>query len=266
MCCPDIEAETPPKGPVSATPVWRTVRSSENRARDCWREKGWAWDQCDSDQLTEFFKQELEEEWGIDEAELSWRRWKISNRESPYLRPGRIALFRQRVRRSGPPYRRLPPALRAHIQAQADVRQPVERALGRGVGTPGHAEVNSNLKRNLSEQNMPERLIVIATSNDASGLDEALLQRFEVFPFSAGPTFAEACQERLAWIWEQEAGPDVPMPLGMEQMGWRNGNYSMRRAMTGLGGALELRAGRGWPHETCQTLQCVRSVLGNVLP
>ncbi len=105
------------------------------------------------------------------------------------------------------------------------------------------AEVNSNLKRNLSEQNMPERLIVVATSNDASGLDEALLQRFEVFPFSAGPTFAKACQERLAWIWQQEAGVNVPMPLGMEQMGWRNGNYSMRRAMTALGGALELRCG-----------------------
>jgi hypothetical protein len=90
---------------------------------------------------------------------------------------------------------------------------------------------------------MPERLIVVATSNDASGLDEALLQRFEVFPFSAGPTFAKACQERLAWIWQQEAGANVPMPLGMEQMGWRNGNYSMRRAMTALGGALELRCG-----------------------
>ena len=103
--------------------------------------------------------------------------------------------------------------------------------------------VNSTLKDELSEQNMPERLIVVATSNDASGLDEALLQRFEVFPFSAGPTFAEACQERLAWIWQQEAGPGVPMPLGMEQMGWRNGNYSMRRAMTALGWALELRCG-----------------------
>ena len=52
--------------------------------------------------------------------------------------------------------------------------------------------VNAALKDELSEQNMPERLIVVATSNDASGLDEALLQRFEVFPFSAGPTFAES--------------------------------------------------------------------------
>ena len=57
--------------------------------------------------------------------------------------------------------------------------------------------VNAALKDELSEQHMPERLIVVATSNDASGLDEALLQRFDIFPFSAGPTFAEACQERL---------------------------------------------------------------------
>jgi hypothetical protein len=27
MCCRDTEAETPPKKPASATPVWRTVRS-----------------------------------------------------------------------------------------------------------------------------------------------------------------------------------------------------------------------------------------------
>ena len=107
--------------------------------------------------------------------------------------------------------------------------------------------MSAALKDELSEQHMPERLIVVATSNDASGLDEALLQRFDVFPFSAGPTFAEACHERLAWIWEQEAGVGVPMPLGMEQMGWRNNNYSMRRAMTALGAALELRYGAGVP-------------------
>jgi replication-associated recombination protein RarA len=107
--------------------------------------------------------------------------------------------------------------------------------------------VSAALKDELSEQHIPERLIVVATSNDASGLDEALLQRFEVFPFSAGPTFAEACRERLAWIWQQRAGVGVPMPLGMEQIGWRNGSYSMRRAMTALGAALELRCGEGVP-------------------
>jgi hypothetical protein len=91
--------------------------------------------------------------------------------------------------------------------------------------------VSAALKDGLSEQHMP----------DASGLDEALLQRFEVFPFSAGPTFAAACQERLAWIWEQEAGAGAPMPLGMEHIGWRNGSYSMRRALAALDAALRLR-------------------------
>ncbi len=100
--------------------------------------------------------------------------------------------------------------------------------------------VNAALKDELGEQHMPERLIVVATSNDASGLDEALLQRFDVFPFSAGPTFAEACQERLAWIWQREIGPDIPLPQGIEQLGWRQNNYSMRRAMTALGAAIEL--------------------------
>jgi hypothetical protein len=107
--------------------------------------------------------------------------------------------------------------------------------------------VSAALKDELSEQHMPERLIVVATSNDASGLDEALLQRFEVFPFSAGPTFAAACHERLGWIWEQQAGVGVPMPLGMEQIGWRNGSYSMRRALAALGAALDLRCGEGVP-------------------
>jgi replication factor C small subunit len=100
--------------------------------------------------------------------------------------------------------------------------------------------VNSALKDELSEQHMPERLIVVATSNDVSTLDEALMQRFDVFPFSAGPTFAEACRERLASIWQREAGPDVPFPAGVEQLGWRNGNFSMRRALAALSGAVEL--------------------------
>jgi hypothetical protein len=47
-------------------------------------------------------------------------------------------------------------------------------------------------------------------------------------------------------IWDvlsRHRSPGAAMPPGMEQMGWRNGNYSMRRAMTALGGALELRCG-----------------------
>jgi replication-associated recombination protein RarA len=104
--------------------------------------------------------------------------------------------------------------------------------------------VNSELKDQLSEQNMPERLIVVATSNDASGLDEALLQRFDIYPFSAGPTFAEACQERLQGIWEQEVGPGVVFPAGVQELGWRNDSYSMRRALAALTAAVELHRTR----------------------
>ena len=60
------------KGLSTPRPYGELSAAAKARARDCWREKGWTWDEWDSDQLTEFFKQELDEEWGIDEAELSW--------------------------------------------------------------------------------------------------------------------------------------------------------------------------------------------------
>ena len=87
---------------------------------------------------------------------------------------------------------------------------------------------------NLSEQNMPERLIVIATSNDASGLDETLLQRFNIYPFSCGPSFADACADRLNEIWERETGNNIPMPPEVALMGWKKDSYSMRRALSAL--------------------------------
>jgi len=99
--------------------------------------------------------------------------------------------------------------------------------------------VTTTLKDELSEQNLPDRLIVIATSNNASGLDEALLQRFDILSFSAGPEFAEACLDRLNWIWQLEVGMDVPMPSYVAGMGWRNNQYSMRRALSALGAAVE---------------------------
>ena len=102
-------------------------------------------------------------------------------------------------------------------------------------------EVTNHLKKNLSEQNMPERLIVIATSNDISGLDEALLQRFDIFPFSCGPSFADACRDRLGEIWEKEVGEGILMPPSVFQMGWKDGAYSMRRALVALGAAVDMR-------------------------
>jgi len=96
------------------------------------------------------------------------------------------------------------------------------------------------LKDDLSEQNLPPRLIVIATSNDVSSLDEALLQRFDVYPLSCGPSFADACRDRLGEIWEKEVGGDILMPQAVWQMGWKDGAYSMRRALAALGAAVEI--------------------------
>jgi replication-associated recombination protein RarA len=112
--------------------------------------------------------------------------------------------------------------------------------------------VNSELKDQLSEQNHPERLIVIATSNDASGLDEALLQRFDIYPFSCGPSFADACADRLNEIWEKETGSNAPMPPEVALMGWRNNSYSMRRALSALGAAVEMH----WANRAQEVAVC----------
>ena len=54
------------------------------------------------------------------------------------------------------------------------------------------------LKDKLGEQHMPERLIVVATSNDASTLDEALLQRFETC-CPGGFKLPLICRRSIAW-------------------------------------------------------------------
>jgi len=67
------------------------------------------------------------------------------------------------------------------------------------------------------------------------------LQRFDIFPFSCGPSFADACRDRLGEIWEKEVGGDILMPQAVFQMGWKNDAYSMRRALVALGAAVEMR-------------------------
>jgi replication-associated recombination protein RarA len=88
---------------------------------------------------------------------------------------------------------------------------------------------------------MPSKLVVVGTSNGAGGLLPALIQRFRVFSFSSGPTFAAACQERLAQIWTAEA-PAREMPPGWQSWGYRDGDYSMRLALASLEDALMAQA------------------------
>jgi len=83
------------------------------------------------------------------------------------------------------------------------------------------------------ETRMPPRSIVVATSNGAGGLDRALLQRFDVFPFGSGKFFAQSCQERLEAIWLAEAG-QRPMPADWLTWGWDGEYFSMRSALAAM--------------------------------
>src|SRR3569623_13463 len=87
---------------------------------------------------------------------------------------------------------------------------------------------------------MPPRCIVIATSNGAGGLDRALLQRFDVFPFGSGKFFAHACQERMEAIWLAEAG-QMPMPVDWHTWGWVGEHFSMRSALAAMELCLRMR-------------------------
>jgi replication-associated recombination protein RarA len=89
------------------------------------------------------------------------------------------------------------------------------------------------------EHGLPNKCIVIATSNGAGGMNEALLERFEVLQFSAGKTFAQCARERLSQIWG-ELTRQAPIPTGFERWGW-NGNgsqFSMRLALAAMQGYL----------------------------
>ncbi len=92
------------------------------------------------------------------------------------------------------------------------------------------------LKQRWSDEWFSEHyrnLIVVATTNDASALDPALLERMRYFRFDGGRFFAEACSCRLEGIWAAERhGED--MPFGWQSWGWVGKRFSMRRALQEL--------------------------------
>lgn len=105
-------------------------------------------------------------------------------------------------------------------------------------------EVRSYLKGALDcgvepdDGGLASRCIVIATSNDVTKIEPALLERFRVLHYDAGPCFAAACYERLAAIWQAER-PNEDMPHGWMSWGWVGERYSMRLALRSLGEAIE---------------------------
>jgi hypothetical protein len=63
-CRPEILSASRPYAELSP--------EAQQRVREVWREKGWTWDEHDSEDLTEFFRQELECAYGIDDAKVEW--------------------------------------------------------------------------------------------------------------------------------------------------------------------------------------------------
>jgi replication-associated recombination protein RarA len=94
-----------------------------------------------------------------------------------------------------------------------------------------HPKVQQLCKDALERRLGHYRCIVVATSNNAMALQKALRHRFKTYTFSAGTCFAEAACERMAWVWQQEAGQDVDLPHGWRNWGWDGEEYSLRRGL-----------------------------------
>lgn len=82
------------------------------------------------------------------------------------------------------------------------------------------------------------RCIVVATSNGAGGLSAALLERFKLYCFQAGPSLASAARQRMGEIWRKEAG-DAPLPAGWLNWGHTDDRFSFRRALDEMEDALQ---------------------------
>lgn len=97
-----------------------------------------------------------------------------------------------------------------------------------------HPQAQTLLKVGL--ENLPEFVIVLATSNDTTKLSPALLQRFVVLLFESKDDFAKAGNERLAAIAGREY-PDLELPRGWERWGFDHpveGRFSLRVALDRL--------------------------------
>lgn len=81
-------------------------------------------------------------------------------------------------------------------------------------------------------EQLPPKTVVVATSNGATAIDRALLQRFKLYFFGNGPAFVNACLDEIAKVWEKETG--LPLPPEWTGWGWRNGEFSMRLALDEL--------------------------------
>jgi replication-associated recombination protein RarA len=92
--------------------------------------------------------------------------------------------------------------------------------------------VAENMMKDLLEEAIERwKLVVIATSNDTSRLETALLHRFAVYDFDSGQAFYEAFRDWLAPVCPLESGEPLPAETAL----WGlvgDGTFSARLAMT----------------------------------
>ena len=101
-----------------------------------------------------------------------------------------------------------------------------------------------NVMKVALETQLPSKTVIVATSNDTSKLQPALLERFSTLYFQSGPELASASVPTLAAIWEAEAG-DVPLPVDFMSWGWYgDDSFSFRRALDCMQQALLARSVR----------------------
>lgn len=79
----------------------------------------------------------------------------------------------------------------------------------------------------------PKKTIVLATSNDTSGIDPALQQRFTILRFGSGAAFHSACQDRLRAIWHEES-KSTTVPPALATWGLSEAGFSFRQALNDL--------------------------------
>lgn len=84
------------------------------------------------------------------------------------------------------------------------------------------------------ERNLPPRAIVLATSNDPTGLQSAVIQRFKPLDFPGSQLLARNANDWVANIWSQET--DAELPRGWDTWGWTTGmrgskHFSVRSAL-----------------------------------
>jgi hypothetical protein len=91
------------------------------------------------------------------------------------------------------------------------------------------------LCKDLFERRLTEwQLLIVATSNDTSRLETAMLHRFHPhLRFDSGNCFMHACLPRLRNIWGNEAHPDATPPDDRTMIGWgqHKDGFSMRLAL-----------------------------------